>query len=62
MNKHESWEAWAISKYGSIEEARQIRSEAGKKAKGVTKRTVFQDDPERAKEVGKLGAKARWKK
>jgi general stress protein YciG len=58
----EAWKTWAIDKYGSLEEAKRIRSEAGKKARGVSKRTAFAENPELAREAGKKGGKAKWSK
>ena len=52
-DKQSTWEAWAVKKYGSIEKARQIRSEAGKNAKGISKRTVWGDNPEIAREAAR---------
>jgi len=44
---------WATAKYGSYEAYQKIRSDAGKKAKGISKRTVWGDNPEIAREAAR---------
>lgn len=57
MNK-----AWLeMMGFASEEEARKVMSERGAKGKGVKKsRNWLKDDPSKAKELGKIGGKARW--
>jgi hypothetical protein len=60
--EYDSWEDWATDKYGSLEEARRVRSEAGKKGAGVSKRSHLSGNSKKAAEIGKLGANARYGK
>lgn len=57
-----AWEDTMIRKYGDLDEAKRVMSERGKRSKGVKKETTLSRDPERAKELGRLGALKRWNK
>ena len=57
-----AWEETMTKKYGNLEIARQIMSERGKKSAGVSKQTHLQNNPNKASEIGKLGAMKRWNK
>ena len=44
---------WATAKYGSYEAYQEMRSKCGAKAKGISKRTVWGDNPEIAREAAR---------
>jgi len=48
-----AWEERVIAKHGSLEAAKQHMSQYGKKAKGISKRTVWGDNPEIAREAAR---------
>lgn len=57
------WWKKNIEKYGSEQAVKEHFSNAGKKGKGVKRaRTELGDNPELARERGKLGAEKRWGK
>ena len=51
-----------IEIYGSEEAYKEVRRNAGKKSKGISKRSHLSDNPEKAAELGRMGAKARYGK
>jgi len=52
---------WAIEKYGSVEAYKEVRRNAGRKARGISKDTPLTNNPERAAELQRLSVEARLK-
>lgn len=56
----QAWEATMIKRYGSVEAGKEEMKRRSELSKGVPKRTLFKEDPEKAREAGRLGAQKRW--
>lgn len=55
-----AWEQTMIDRYGSVEAGKAEMKRRADLSKGVSKRTIFKDNPEAAREAGRKGAQKRW--